>query len=260
MSYMNRSNATPKEKPQYEKIVIKNDDFHIDEVQLAPIPSGKFNNLTGRKLDRISVLGYAGRFNAAKAYFWCKCECGKIFRKQSQWLTSDGVKSCGCYYAERKAERSAKSLIRTTEYRSFQHAKERCNNKRNKDYHYYGGRGIQFRLHSVEAMIEEIGMKPTPQHTIDRIDNNKHYETGNIKWSTRHEQSNNRRNNVAVTINGETRNVAEWQRINNLPIGIAFTRMNIGWCAYCSVTIQPNKGVCYHKKNKHTNAPNSKSV
>lgn len=77
------------------------------------------------------------------------------------------------------------------EYRSYKAAKRRCNNPNDKWYHIYGGRGIKFLFKSFEEFYNEVGPKPTPDHTIDRINNDKNYESGNIRWATRSEQFKN---------------------------------------------------------------------
>ncbi|KKL16673.1 hypothetical protein LCGC14_2493230 [marine sediment metagenome] len=73
----------------------------------------------------------------------------------------------------------------------------RCTNLKSKAYKYYGGRGItvcQRWLGSLELFKEDMGERPSPQHSIDRINNDGNYEPSNCKWSTRKEQQNNKRN------------------------------------------------------------------
>lgn len=76
-------------------------------------------------------------------------------------------------------------------------AKQRCTNQKNIAYCDYGGRGIEFRFESVEQGIRwvaaNLGARSSKEHSIDRIDNNGHYEPGNLKWSTRQEQARNKR-------------------------------------------------------------------
>src|SRR5579863_1464458 len=76
----------------------------------------------------------------------------------------------------------------TPEYKAYQGAQRRCNSKSYSGYHNYGGRGIEFRFTNFEQFFAEVGLKPTPKHTIERIDNDGHYDAGNIKWATKSEQ------------------------------------------------------------------------
>lgn len=79
------------------------------------------------------------------------------------------------------------------EYRSYQCAKRRCDNPSRHNYHRYGGRGIEFRFESYEQFLNEVGRKPSPRHTLDRIDTNGHYEPGNVRWATPSEQARERK-------------------------------------------------------------------
>lgn len=71
-------------------------------------------------------------------------------------------------------------------------AKDRCINPKNKDYKWYGGRGITFELTSFKTFIDEVGVRPEG-YTLDRIDSNKPYMHGNLRWATPLEQAHNRR-------------------------------------------------------------------
>lgn len=70
---------------------------------------------------------------------------------------------------------------------------QRCNNPLHPRYHDYGGRGIECRFASFEEFARHVEFRPTEDHSIDRIDNDRHYEPGNLKWSNSVEQAANRR-------------------------------------------------------------------
>lgn len=76
-------------------------------------------------------------------------------------------------------------------------AKGRCTNKNNAAYLNYGGRGIEFRFPTIRSFAEwvliNLGPRPSGAHSIDRIDNNAHYEPGNLRWATNVEQARNKR-------------------------------------------------------------------
>jgi hypothetical protein len=76
---------------------------------------------------------------------------------------------------------------------TYNDARKRCENQNCPIYSYYGGRGIEFRFTSFEEFYEELGSKPDPTYSLDRIDNNGHYEVGNVRWASKSEQVANRR-------------------------------------------------------------------
>ena len=98
---------------------------------------------------------------------------------------------------------------RSAEWMTWKKVLERCEYPGTKNYADYGGRGIRVcpewingvdGLSGFELFLLEVGRRPTPQHQIDRIDNSRGYEPGNVKWSTRYEQTRNKRNNQWVMV------------------------------------------------------------
>jgi hypothetical protein len=88
---------------------------------------------------------------------------------------------------------------------------KRCRNPKAKDYHYYGGRGINVcnRWLKFENFLEDMGEKPQGR-TLDRINNEQGYNKRNCRWITHKENCNNRRNSDHITHNGETRSLSQW--------------------------------------------------
>jgi len=112
----------------------------------------------------------------------------------------------------------------------------RCHREKNHNYPRYGGRGIhvQKSWHAngrgfIEYIETTLGEKPSPSHTLDRIDNNKGYEEGNLRWVTMREQSNNRSSNRTLTKDGVTLTAAQWARRTGISPSTLNKRLVIGW-------------------------------
>ena len=99
------------------------------------------------------------------------------------------------------------------EYRAWQSMKARCYKEYDKRYETHGARGIivcERWLNSFENFIYDMGSRPSKDHSLDRRDNNGHYEPYNCKWSTDMEQCRNRRSNRHLTYNGITMLLQDW--------------------------------------------------
>ncbi len=106
--------------------------------------------------------------------------------------------------------------------------RQRCINPKNRDYQNYGGRGIECRFETFTSFIQELG--PRPQGlTLERIDNNGHYEPGNVRWDTRRQQSCNKRNTKRYQYNGKCLSVMQWAEELNLPYAALYARLHRGW-------------------------------
>lgn len=95
------------------------------------------------------------------------------------------------------------------EYESWANMKNRCYVVSNPSFANYGGRGVKVCdrwLEAFENFLSDLGPKPSPRHSLDRIDNNGDYEPGNCRWATRSEQQFNRRN--ARSLNGKSPSTA----------------------------------------------------
>lgn len=133
----------------------------------------------------------------------------------------------------RKARKPTHGMAESSEYRAWDAMISRCTRPSTKQWKDYGGRGIRVCEAWVGRggflrFLDHIGPKPSPQHTLGRINNDGNYEPSNVRWETRLEQMANWRRNRMVTIGSETKHVAAWAR----QIGIsepAFTRRATSW-------------------------------
>jgi len=129
----------------------------------------------------------------------CQCVCGEIARVRPRNLRLREVKSCGCKRGELigvalRTHGQSSQLEKTAEYTAWQHMRQRCLNPDDPAYRNYGGRGITIHspwIDSFESFFEYVGPKPSPKHSIDRIDNNGNYEPGNVRWATSKQQRRN---------------------------------------------------------------------
>lgn len=152
-------------------------------------------DLVGQRFGRLVVVERLDVRRMSNVDWKCLCDCGKYHNAITKYLQAGQVKSCGCLHPDtvRKHDKSG-AVWNTPEYRAYIGAKRRCQNPKDKDYAEYGGRGIEFRFNSFEEFLTEIGPRPSRFYTNDRVDNDGHYEIGNVAWATFQQQANNRRN------------------------------------------------------------------
>lgn len=120
---------------------------------------------------------------------------------------------------------------RTPEYRTWVCMRTRCFNPCADQWPHYGGRGITVcdRWASYEAFLADVGRRPAPKHTLDRIDVNGHYEPGNVRWATPSEQALNRRRGRVLELNGERLHLSEWAARAGMTPSTLLLRLNRGW-------------------------------
>jgi hypothetical protein len=124
------------------------------------------------------------------------------------------------------------------EYASWRGALDRCQNKKNPAYPNYGGRGIKVckRWRSFKNFIVDMGRRPTPKHTLDRIDVNGNYEPSNCRWATRTEQMRNIRASMYVEMAGVRINVLDVADNFNVDRILVRSRMVRGWSLEAAIS------------------------
>jgi len=153
------------------------------------------NDLKGKKIGRLTVVERRENSNAGKARWYCVCECGGSTVCVGSSLLSGNTTSCGCRQRTVNlihgcATKGSPGHVLYTAYRN---AWNRCNQKNDPDYANYGGSGIKWLFTSFQEFKDDIGEKPTPLHSLDRIDSTSDYCVGNVKWSLAEEQTLNQR-------------------------------------------------------------------
>lgn len=196
------------------------------------------------KYGRLTVLEErkAPATDTTRTHCLCKCDCGAEVLVVKHRLLSGLKKSCGCIHRERQHGMSGKGRPvgqRTRMYGVWKGMKCRCNCKTATGYQNYGGRGIRVceEWNSFAAFRDFImtliptGEKDIPRGLdIERRDNDGHYEPSNVRLTTRSVNLCNKRDNVRVTLNGETKALAEWCRVYGVTFSAVVHRVRrMGW-------------------------------
>lgn len=154
-----------------------------------------------------------------KYYVFAQCACKKIRRVDKQSLIYGGTKQCHSCAGKTIALRHGHSCKGHTssEYRAWLNAKNRILNPKTSNYHRYGGRGIKMCsrwINSFENFLQDLGPKPSPKHSLERIDNDGDYEPDNVRWALPIEQNHNR--STTNKINGQHINLKELAKELNI--------------------------------------------
>ncbi len=192
-----------------------------------------FVDVTGKIFEFMKVIEYRGIKNN-KSLWLCECSCidKKLFLVNKS-LNIKNSMSCGCMRATKvSVANTTHGMTNTTEFESWHQMKSRCCNPKNKDYHNYGGRRItvcERWLESFENFFLDMGPRPEPEYSIDRIDVNGNYCPENCKWATKREQANNKRKTRKIEYNGQTYSLSQFCEIFNVIRSTFTQRLDIGW-------------------------------
>lgn len=163
--------------------------------------------LEKQRFGRLVALAYR-----TGGHWLCRCDCGRKTVVLSSDLRNGNTKSCGC--ANTRNLKHGKSTTR--EYRAWRNAIERCYGLDTRNHGNYAVRGItmykEWRRNFMSFyryIVKHFGRCPEGW-TIERVDNDKGYFPGNVRWATYKEQNRNKRNNRWLTAEGKTMLLQDW--------------------------------------------------
>lgn len=182
----------------------------------------------GEIVGRLKLIGWTNERHPE--HYQCLClDCGSITLVQRTSLHPN--RTCRlCTKMGRKIDLS--SAKHKPEYSVWKQMRGRCSNPNANGWDRYGGRGIrvcQRWQSSFANFYADMGPRSSPQHSLDRINNEGNYEPGNCRWATRCEQMRNTRSNVRLTFGGETLSMAEWKEKTGLTYATIRNRHSRGW-------------------------------
>lgn len=159
-------------------------------------------DLTGQRFGRLVALNRTKKGNLRGTFWLCQCDCGNQTIVATQNLKQGQIRSCGCLLREARKSNCTHGMSDTRLFYVWNNMKNRCNWKKHKDYHNYGGRGIRV----CDEWLHDFGTfaswalangydenAPYGACTLDRIDPDKDYEPSNCRFADSFVQANNRR-------------------------------------------------------------------
>lgn len=198
---------------------------------------GRIRDLTGNRYGRLVVLSFAGR-RGGKTMWKCECDCGTIKDVSSSSLLSGYTRSCGCLhrdvYSTWTPPNKTHGMKDSAEFNIWSMMKNRCTNPNCNRHQFYKDKGIKvcdrwLGPYGFIHFIEDMGMRPGPRYSIDRIDNDGDYCPENCRWATKKEQSNNQSRNLILEYNGKKNTLALWCDELGLNYKRTWKRLKDGW-------------------------------
>lgn len=160
-----------------------------------------------------------------------RCDCGTVKFVDCYHMKTGAIKSCGCYGKSVRQNILLKHGHNTRGHRSPEYTVwanmiSRCCYEKHTDFYLYGGRGITVcdAWKDFKKFFEDVGKRPA-NHTLDRIDVNKGYEPGNVRWATLSEQARNKRTNRVLTLGDKSMCVADWVDETGLSSSLIINRI-----------------------------------
>lgn len=158
----------------------------------------------------------------------CQCSCGKICYPLTSNLRKGNSKSCGCALTEARVTHGQSG---SAEHKVWRGMRSRCRVESDGAWRNYGGRGITVcaEWDDFTVFLRDMGLRPSPAHDLDRIDNNAGYSKANCRWILHRGNVNNKRSNRVIEFRGESKTIAEWARALGMNYRTLNNRINRGW-------------------------------
>lgn len=200
----------------------------------------------GERYGRLTTVSVDPATMAAGRRQWiCRCDCGQTASVLPHALVSGNTSSCGCLRIERlRAAVVTHGLShKIPEYGQWRRMIQRCTDPNVPEYARYGGRGITVCTEWLDfgQFLSDMGRRPDQKATLERLDNDRGYEPGNVRWATRKEQARNTATNHRLTFNDETLSMAEWSERTGVPYYRLRSRLRYGWTVERALT-EPVRG------------------
>lgn len=192
-------------------------------------------DLSGKRYGNLLVISRAENSAHGKAMWNVRCDCGSEKAIIGSSMTGGRTISCGCAHRERMLTASkTHGMSNSPEYKAWASMISRCKYPSATGFENYGGRGIKVCEQwesSFENFYSCVGARPTSQHSLDRFpDVDGNYEPGNVRWASVVEQARNKRSSMLITVDGETKALAEWCETLGLQYGTVNSRIRkLGW-------------------------------
>lgn len=192
----------------------------------------KSNSIDGQ-IGRFYVVCRSEKRSKSRDFYWTvRCECGHVSDMLAHQIRKQQNKTCGhTSHGKSRNVKHRASYPRTSEYIAWCGSRARCLDPNQPSYIHYGGRGIVFdsRWDDFSVFLRDMGNKPSPSHSIERIDNNGPYSPENCKWAPPEEQARNKRSNVVLDFNGRSMCVSQWAIETHIPGCTISLRIKLGW-------------------------------
>jgi hypothetical protein len=183
------------------------------------------------KYNKLTVLQSLGKSKDGHRLWECLCDCGNFYIGYASRIKTEKVKQCKtCSIEQIRESKKTHGMKYTTEYSSWVAMKDRCLNSKSKDFFRYGASGITVCKewqNSFEEFFKHIGKKQKGQ-SIDRIDNTKGYEPGNVRWANNSQQQRNKNNSIWVLWNGKNTHISDIAKDLGITRGAAIMRHKRG--------------------------------